>query len=241
MNYPTITNAITPSSWFFNLYYSKSKNDNSTSSKLETLFLLDSGGSISALNLPTYTILAEKILHCSSEIHPSPSKTTTVANKAQVPILFNNNLTCHTSINTDSHTFNIPFAVANVKYNILGTPFFEQYVKSLDFENMALLFKDTPNSRFHSIPFAAHKEKDYPFYSYIYTINVSINLIFQPNSSKAIFLLNPQLLFPLKLLKTKLYYPLFLIHIFINASTPHLVSFNSMIQSKPPLHLHNVQ
>ena len=38
MNYPTITNAITPSSWFFLLKISKSKNDTSTPSKLEILF-----------------------------------------------------------------------------------------------------------------------------------------------------------------------------------------------------------
>ena len=57
MNYPTI-NAITPSSWFLNLYVSKPPNDTSTPSKLELLFLLDSGASISVLNLRTYTILA---------------------------------------------------------------------------------------------------------------------------------------------------------------------------------------
>ena len=172
MNYPTITNAITPSRWFFNLYISQSKTDTSTPSQLEILFLLDSGASISFLNLPTYTILAEEFLHCSSHIYPPPSKTITIANKAQVPILFNINLTCHTSINNDSQTNIIHFAVANIKNNILGTPFFEQYGKSLDIENLTLLFKDTPNSRTHSIPFAAHKKR-LPFFSYIYTINIS--------------------------------------------------------------------
>ena len=173
MNYPTITNAITTSSWVVILYISKSKNDTSTKSKLEILFLLNSGASISVPNLPTYTTLAEKFLHCSAQIHPPPSKTITVASKAQVPILFNINRTCHTSINNDSHTFILPFAVANIKYNIIGTPFFEQYVKSLDIGNLTLLCKDTPNSRTHNIPFGAHKEKGDLFFSYIHTINVS--------------------------------------------------------------------
>ena len=112
MNYPTITNAITPSSWCFKLYISQPKTDTSTPSKLEIPFLLDSGAFIPVLNLPTYTTLAEKFLHCSSHVHPPPSKTITVANKAQVPILFNINFTCHTSINNDSQTIIITFAVA---------------------------------------------------------------------------------------------------------------------------------
>ena len=51
MNYPTV-NAVSPSSWFLNLYVSKPPNDTSTPSKLELLFLLDIGASISVLNLP---------------------------------------------------------------------------------------------------------------------------------------------------------------------------------------------
>ena len=146
---------------------------------------MDSGACVSVLNLPTYTTLAEKFLHCSPHIHPPPSKTITVANKAQVPILFINNLTCQTSINNDSHTFIIPFVVANIIYNILGTPFFEQYVKSLDIEKLTLLFEDTSTSRTHSIPFVAHKEKDYPFFSYFYYKHLE-KTIFQPNSSKTV-------------------------------------------------------
>ena len=58
MNYQTI-NAVTPSSWFLNLYATKPLKDTSTPSKLEILFLLDSGASISVLNVPTYTLLAK--------------------------------------------------------------------------------------------------------------------------------------------------------------------------------------
>ena len=74
MNYPTIANAITPSSWFFSLYFSKSQNDTSTPSKLEILFLLDSGAFISVFYLPTYTLLTERFLNCSSDIQHSPFK-----------------------------------------------------------------------------------------------------------------------------------------------------------------------
>ena len=77
-------------------------------------------------------------------------------------------------------------AVANIKYNILGTPFFEQYVKSLDIENMTLHFKNSISSSSNTIPFAAQKEKDYPSFSYNYTIRVSEKLNFPPNSSKTV-------------------------------------------------------
>ena len=84
------------------------------------------------------------------------------------------------------HTFVIPFAVANIKYKILGTPFFEQHVKSVDIKTMPLLFKYPPNSCYHSIPFTAHEEKEYPFFSHIYTISLSKKLFYQPNSSKTV-------------------------------------------------------
>ena len=57
--YTEHANAITPSTWFVNLYIFKPSEDTSIPSKLELLFLLDSGASICVLNLPTFTILAD--------------------------------------------------------------------------------------------------------------------------------------------------------------------------------------
>ena len=171
MNYPTIANAITPYSWFFILYNSKSKIDTSTPSKLEIFFLLDSGASISVL-LPKYNIL--------------PLKLTLFLSKPKF-LFYSTLISLAILLLTMTLVHFFPFAVANIKYNILGTPSFEQYVKPLDNENMTLLFEDTPNSHIHSIPFAAHKEKDYPLFSLIYTINVSRNLFFLfSNSSKTV-------------------------------------------------------
>ena len=183
---------------------------------------MDSGASISVLNLPTYTILSGKFLHCSSQILPPPSKTITVANKSQVPILFNINLTCQTSINNDSHTFIIPYAVTNIKYSILGT--------QRDVENLTLLFKDTPNARTHSSPFAAHKEKDYPFFSCIYNINVSKKIFFQQKSSNAVH-------FPIKIssflsFKTTEIEP-------ILPSTPHTYFHKRLNSTFSFLHFHD--
>ena len=125
-------NAITPSTWFVNLYSFKPSEDTSLPSKLELLFLLHSGASICVLNLPTFTILADHFLKCSKHSpHKDEFKTLTVANKTEVPISYILILTLHTSIHGSTRTLVIPFAVANIKYNILGTPFFEKYVKTL--------------------------------------------------------------------------------------------------------------
>ena len=206
-------NAITPSTWFVNLYIFKPTEDTSIPSKLELLFLLDSGASICVLNLPTFTILADHFLKCSTHSpYQNEFKTLTVANKSEVPILHNVTLTLHTSLNGNMRTLVIPFAVANIKYNILGTPFFEKYVKTLNIENMSLTFNTPHESRINTLPFTAHKEKDYPYFSYIYTINVKNKIYFKPNASQIIhFPLQPTLPLTFKTSDIEVIFP----------STPH--------------------
>ena len=87
--------------------------------------MLDSDASICIFNLPTSTILADHFLKCSETTPQNDEfKTLTVAKKAEVPISFNVSLALHTSNHGKTRTLVIPFAVANIKYNILGTPFF---------------------------------------------------------------------------------------------------------------------
>ena len=206
-------NAITPSTWFVNIYIFKPGEDTSIPSKLELLFLLDSGASICVLNLPTFTILAEHFLKCSTHSpHQNEYKTLTVANKSEVPILHNLILTLHTSLDGNTRTLVIPFAVANIKYNILGTPFFEKYVKTPNIENMFLTFNTPHESRINTLPFTAHKEKDYPYFSYIYTINVKNKIYFKPNASQIIhFPIQPTLPLTFKTSDNEVIFP----------STPH--------------------
>ena len=45
-----------------------------------------------------------------------------------------------------------------IKDNILGTPFFEKYVKTLNIENMSLTFNTPHESRVNTLPFTAHKK-----------------------------------------------------------------------------------
>ena len=110
-------NAITPSTWFVNLYIFKPNEDTSIPSKLELLFLLDSGASICVLNLPTFIILADHFLKCSKHSpHQNEYKTLTIANKSEVPILHNLILTFHTSLHGNTRTLVIPFAVFLFQY-----------------------------------------------------------------------------------------------------------------------------
>ena len=55
-------------------------------------------------------------------------------------MLFDIIVTLHTSIQGSTRTSVIPFAVGNIKYNILVTLFFQNSVKTLIFEQMPLQF-----------------------------------------------------------------------------------------------------
>ena len=94
MYHPTaMANAVIPTSWFYTLYVhtpsSITQRDNS--SRLELAFLLDSGASISVLNYPTYITLTKRLdirPNYTSDVGPTQnSKTLTVANQTEVPIL----------------------------------------------------------------------------------------------------------------------------------------------------------
>ena len=106
-----MANAVTPTSWFYTLYVhtpsSIVQRDNP--SRLEITFLLDSGASISVLNYPTYITLT-KLLDIRSnhtfDVGPTRnSKTLTVANQTEVPILHHANIILNTTLDENSRYF----------------------------------------------------------------------------------------------------------------------------------------
>ena len=129
-----MANAVTPTSWFYTIYVhtpsSMVQKDNP--SRLEIAFLLDSGASIFVLNYPTYITLTKLLdirTNHTSDLQPHhSSKTLTVANQTEVPILQYANIILNTTIDDNSRSFSVPFAVADIKYNIRGTPFFEDNI-----------------------------------------------------------------------------------------------------------------
>ena len=148
MYHPTaMSNAVTPTSWFYTLYVhtpsSMVQRDNP--SRLEIAFLLDSGASISVLNYPTFITLTKLLVirpNHSSDLQPQhSSKTLTVANQTEVFILHYANIILNTTIDDNSRSFSVPFAVTDIKYNILGTPFFEDNIQNINIQDFTLEFK----------------------------------------------------------------------------------------------------
>ena len=145
MYHPTeMANAVTPTSWFYSLYIHTPSNQiqRDNPSRLEISFLLDSGASISFLNYPTYFTIA-KLLNIKQNNKLNSSKTLPVSNQTEVPILHYVTITVNTTIEDDSRQFTavLPFAVADIKHKILGTPFFEANIQNINLQDFTLQFK----------------------------------------------------------------------------------------------------
>ena len=191
MYHPTaMANAVTPTSWFYTLYVhtpsSIVQRDNP--SRLEVAFLLDSGASISVLNYPTYITLTKLLdirSNHTSDVGPTRnSKTLTVANQTEVPILHYANIILNTTIDENSRYFSVPFAVADIKYNILGTPFFEDNIQNINIQNFTLEFKYQSQTHPNYGKFTTFLSKDHPYFSYNYRINSKTQIRLKPKSSK---------------------------------------------------------
>ena len=106
-----MTNALTPTSWFYSLYVHTSVNQiqRDYPSRLEISFLLDSGASISVLNYPTYVTIAN-LPNFKQNDSLNTSKTLIVANQTEVPILHYVTTPLNTTIEDDFLQFQIPFA-----------------------------------------------------------------------------------------------------------------------------------
>ena len=178
MYHPTaMANAVTPTSWFYTLYVhtpsSIVQRDNP--SRLEIAILLDSGSSISVLNYPTYITLT-KLLDIrpnhTSDIKPQhTSKTLTVANQTEVPISHYANIILNTTIDDNSRSFSVPFAVAEIKYNLFGTPFFEDNIQNINIQDFTLEFKYQSKIHPNYTKLTTLLSKEYPYFSYISRVN----------------------------------------------------------------------
>ena len=76
-------------------------------------------------------------------------------------------MTCVTEVNHPNRSFNIEFAVGNIKYNILGTPFFKENFQNIDFQQNIMTYIEQHTKLLTKTPFSTCTEKDYPFISFI--------------------------------------------------------------------------
>ena len=90
----------------------------------------------------------------------------------------------NTTIDEDSRFFSVPFAVADIKYNILGTPFFEDNIQNINIQDFTLEFKYQSKTHPNYAKFTTLLSKDYPYFSYIYRINSKTLIRLKPKSSK---------------------------------------------------------
>ena len=135
------------------------------------------------MNYPTYVITA-KLLNIKHNNTLILSKTLFVANQTEVPILLYVTILLNTSIEDNSRQCTIPFAVADIKYNILGTLFVEEYIQKINIQDFTLQFKHQSTQHQNLTKFTSLLSKDYPYFSYIYRINSKTQLRLKPNSSK---------------------------------------------------------
>ena len=155
---------------------------------MEITFLLDSGVSISVINYPTYITLTKLLdirSNHTSDVGPTRnSKTLTVANQTEVPILHYANIILNTTFDENSRYFSVPFAVADIKYNILGTPFSADKIQNINIQDFTLEFKYQSKTHPNYAKFTTLLSKDYPYFSYIYRINSKTQIRLKPKSSK---------------------------------------------------------
>ena len=143
---------------------------------------MDSGASISVLNYPTYVLFTKLLNNKQNNPHNS-SRTLTVANQTKVPILRYVALTLNTTIENDSRQFIIPFAVADLKYNILGISFFEENIQNTNIQDFTLQFKNHSRVYPNYAKYTSLLSKDYTYFSYIYRINSKTQIRLKLNST----------------------------------------------------------
>ena len=95
-------------------------------------------------------------------------------------------MTCFTEVNHQNRSFDVEFAVANIKYNILGGPFFKKNIQIIDFQQNIETYKEQHPKLPTKTHFLTFTEKDYPYISYIYTIKGKEPIHFKPRSGKTI-------------------------------------------------------
>ena len=139
------------------------------------------------MNLSTFHVISKQLnLNVPTNIGNKRAKTLSVANQTEVPIIYYISMTCFTEVNHQNRSFNFDFAVANIRYNILGTPFFKRHIQNIDFQQNIMTYKEQHSKLPTKTHFSTFTEKDYPYVSYIYTIKCKEPIHFKPRSGKTI-------------------------------------------------------
>ena len=138
---------------------------------LEIDFLLDSGATLNLLNEDTWN----EIKHNNPDIRlEQANKTLTAANNSTIETFgtVTPNLTpdkTSNSRNKPRHKFSIHFYVTQCNHNILGTPFFKEYIETINLNTNKLTI-NTNTIMDNDITFFMNSRKGYPYYSRLHPI-----------------------------------------------------------------------
>ena len=145
---------------------------------------MDTGASISVLNSPTIHVIAKQLnLNVPKAIENKRAKTLTFANETEVAIIHYISMTCFTEVDHQNRSFNIEFAIANLKY-ILGALFIKRNIQNIVCQRNIMTYKEQHPKLPSKTHFSTFTEKDYPYISYIYTIKCKEPIHFKPRSGK---------------------------------------------------------
>ena len=170
----TIVNALESNpTWILPMYQCNKFEQDFTKQKpvLEIDFPLDSGATLNLLNEDTWN----EIKYNNSDIHlERANKTLTAANNTTIETFgtITLNLTpdrISNNRNKIQHNFNIHFYVTQCNHNILGTPFFNEYIETINVNTNKLTI-NTNTILDNDITFFMTSTKGYPYYSRIYPI-----------------------------------------------------------------------
>ena len=138
---------------------------------LEIDFLLDSGATLNLINEDTWN----EIQYNNPEIHLERAhKTLTAANNTTIETIGTITLNLTTDRisnhrNKLQHGFNIHLYITKCNHNILGTPFFKEYIETINV-NTNKLTMNTNTILDNDITFFLNSTKGYPYYSRLYPI-----------------------------------------------------------------------
>ena len=154
---------------------------------LEIDFLLDSGATLNLLNEDTWN----EIKYNNPEmILDKANKTLTAANNTKIDTFgtVTLNLTpdrISNNRNKPQNNFCIHFYVTQCNHNILGTPFFKEYIETINVNTNKLTLNTNTNLD-NDIIFYMNSTKGYPYYSRLYTIINRETIYIEPNQQKSI-------------------------------------------------------
>ena len=186
----TIINTLESNpTWTLPMYQCNQFEQNFTKQKpiLEIDFLLDSGATLNLLNGDFWN----EIKYNNPEIHlEKANKLLTAANNTTIETFGTVTLTLtpdriSNNRNKPQNNFHIHFYITQCNHNILGTPFFKEYVETINV-NTNRLTLNTNLILDNDIIFYMNSTKGYPYYSRLYPTFNRETIYIEQNQSKNI-------------------------------------------------------